>query len=176
MKSVSVWYLRTSWRSIRNRTSERSERVRFLIQSNVCVNTIQTHFPWCIMFIICILRFECLFNSGAPQLRKFRKPMNAKNFGLVRTSLPSVRPSPAHTYIRTQSHNANVPVFIWREVAWRDAFTTEMLKNTKCKVSLYVFAEYVLQMWKEEKEREKENKKRRRLSKVQRERERRIAS
>ena len=44
--------------------------------------------------------------------------MNAKNFGLVMTSLFPVR---------TQSHNANAPVFVWREVSWRDAFATEML-------------------------------------------------
>ena len=56
--------------------------------------------------------------------------MNAKNFGLVMTSLLSVH---------TQSHNANAPVFAWRDVAWRDAFATEMLKNTKYKANLYVF-------------------------------------
>lgn len=37
--------------SVRNRTRERSNRVRFLIQTNECVNTIQTHFPSCIVFI-----------------------------------------------------------------------------------------------------------------------------
>ena len=42
----------------------------------------------------------------------------------------SVRPT-----VRTQSHNADAPVFVWREVAWRDAFTTEMLMNTKYKVN-----------------------------------------
>ena len=45
--------------------------------------------------------------------------------------------------VRTQSHNAYAPVFVWREVAWRDVFTTEMLKNRKCKVNLYVFVGYV---------------------------------
>ena len=45
--------------------------------------------------------------------------------------------------VRTQSHNANAPVFVWREVAWRGAFTTEMLKNTKYKVNLYVFVGYI---------------------------------
>lgn len=43
----------------------------------------------------------------------------------------SVRPT-----VLTQSHSANAPVFVWREVAWREAFTTEMLKNTKYKVNL----------------------------------------
>ena len=44
--------------SVRNRTRERSKRVRFLIQTNECVNTIQTHIPYCIVFIICMLRFK----------------------------------------------------------------------------------------------------------------------
>ena len=77
--------------------------------------------------------------------------MNAKNFGLVMTSLPSVRR-------RTQSHNANAPVFVWREVAWRDAFTTQMLMNIKYKVNLYVFVGYVDKRGKKRK-REQENKK-----------------
>ena len=64
--------------------------------------------------------------------------MIAKNFGLVMKSLLSVRPS-----VRTQSLNASAPVLVWREVAWRDAFTTEMLKNTKYKVNLYAFVGYV---------------------------------
>ena len=93
--------------------------------------------------------------------------MNAKNFGLVMTSLvhPYDRPP-----VRTQSHNANAPVFVWREVAWRDAFTTEMLKNTKYKVNLYVFVGYVDKRGKERKKEKKKTEKQGRLSKVQRER------
>ena len=82
-----------------------------------------------------------------------------------------VRPS-----VRTQSHNANAPVFVWREVAWRDPFPTEMLKNIKCKVNLYVFVGYVDKRGKKRKREKKKTEKRRRLSKVQRERERQIAS
>ena len=37
--------------------------MRFLIQTNECVNTVRIHFPWCIMFIIYILRFKFLFND-----------------------------------------------------------------------------------------------------------------
>ena len=44
--------------SIRNRTSECNEWVRFLIQTNGCVNTIQTHFSYCIVFNICMLRLK----------------------------------------------------------------------------------------------------------------------
>ena len=75
---------------------------------------------------------------------------------------------------RTQSHNANAPVFVWREVAWRDAFTTEMLKNTKykAKVNLYFFVGYVDKRGKKRKKEKKKTEKRGRLSKVQRERER----
>ena len=97
--------------------------------------------------------------------------MNAKNFGLVMTSLVrpyAVRPS-------VQSHNANATVFVWREVAWRDAFTTEMLKSTKYKVNLYVFVGYVDKRGKKRKREKKKTEKRGRLSKVQRERERQIA-
>ena len=93
--------------------------------------------------------------------------MNAKNFDLVMTSL--VHPY-NHTPVRTQSHNANVPVFVWREVAWRDAFTTEMQKNTKYKVNLYVFVGYVDKRGKERKRVKKKTEKQGRLSKVQRER------
>ena len=78
--------------------------------------------------------------------------------------------------VRTQSHNADAPVFVWREVAWRDAFTTEMLKNTKYKVNLYVFVGYVDKRGKERKREKKKTEKRGQLSKAQRERERQIAS
>ena len=56
--------------------------------------------------------------------------MNSKNIGLVMTSLLSIRPR-ARTYVRTQSYKTNLPVFVWREVAWRDTFTTEMLMYAK---------------------------------------------
>ena len=60
---MCIRYLRTRWTSIGNRTSECSEQVRFLIQTSECVNTVHIHFPWCIMFIIYILRFKFLFND-----------------------------------------------------------------------------------------------------------------
>ena len=50
--------------------------------------------------------------------------MNAKNFGLVITSLLSAPLSVRTPSVRTQSLNANAPVFVWREVAWQDVFTT----------------------------------------------------
>ena len=73
-------------------------------------------------------------------------------------------------------HNANAAVFVWREVAWRDAFTTEMIKNKKYKDNLYVFVGYVDKRGKKRKREKKKLKKRRRIRKVHRERERRIAS
>ena len=41
-----------------------------------------------------------------------------------------------------QCHNANAPVFVRREVAQRDALrkATEMLKNTKYKVNIYMYS------------------------------------
>ena len=64
--------------------------------------------------------------------------MNAKNFGLVMTSL--VRPSVRRPYVRPYAiRNAKAPVFVLREVAWRDAFTTEMIKNTNTK-PIYMYS------------------------------------
>ena len=55
MESAGVRYLRTSCWRIRDRTSERSERVRFLIQKRVRKYRTK-HFPCGIVFIIYILR------------------------------------------------------------------------------------------------------------------------
>ena len=73
-----------------------------------------------------------------------------------------------------QSHNANAPVFVRREVAQRDAFKKQ--QNTKeHKIQsqyLYVFVGYVDKRGKKRKRERKKIKKR----KVQREKGRRIAS
>ena len=50
--------------SIRSQTCERCVRVRFVIQTNECTNSIRTHFSWCVMYIIGILRFKLLFNDN----------------------------------------------------------------------------------------------------------------
>ena len=122
-------------------------------------------------------------NSGAPRAegaralspiaKKQRESHECEKFWFgYDVTCPSVHRTP----VRKQSHNANAPVFVWREVAWRDVFTTEMLKNKKCKVNLYVFVGYVDKRAKERKREKKKTEKRRRLSKVQRERKRQIAS
>ena len=56
MESAGERYLRTSCWRIRNRTSERSERVRFLIQKQRVRKYCTKHFPCGIVFIIYILR------------------------------------------------------------------------------------------------------------------------
>ena len=56
MESAGVRYLRTSCWRIRNRTSEGSERVRFLIQKQRVRKYRTKHFPRGIVFIIYILR------------------------------------------------------------------------------------------------------------------------
>ena len=61
MECSGVRYLRTSCRRIRNRTSERSERVRFLIQKQRVRKYCTKHFTCGIVFIIYILRFKVLF-------------------------------------------------------------------------------------------------------------------
>lgn len=50
--------------SIRSQTCKRCVRVRFVIQTNECTNSIRTHFSWCVMYIIGILRFKLLFNDN----------------------------------------------------------------------------------------------------------------
>ena len=56
-----------------------------------------------------------------------------------------------------QSPNANVPVFVMREVAQRDALrkTTETL-NKKNGKSIFICIRWIFRTWKEEKEKEKE--------------------
>ena len=56
MESAGVRYLRTSCRRIRYRTSERSERVTFLIQKQRVRKYRTKHFPCGIVFIIYVLR------------------------------------------------------------------------------------------------------------------------
>ena len=56
MESAGVRYLRTSYWRIRNRTIERSERIRFLIQKQRVRKYRTKHFPCGIVFIIYILR------------------------------------------------------------------------------------------------------------------------
>ena len=56
MESAGVRYLRTRYFCIRNRTSERSERVRFLIRQQLVRKYRTKHFPCGIVFIIYILR------------------------------------------------------------------------------------------------------------------------
>ena len=38
-------------------------KVRFLIQTNECVNTVRIHFPWCFMLILYIMRSKFLFDD-----------------------------------------------------------------------------------------------------------------
>ena len=57
MESARVRYLRTSCWRIRKRTSERSERVSFLIQKQRVRKYRTKHFPCCNLFILYLLRF-----------------------------------------------------------------------------------------------------------------------
>ena len=56
IESAGVRYLRTSCWRIRNRTSERSEQVRFLIQKQRVRKYRTKHFPCGIVFILYVLR------------------------------------------------------------------------------------------------------------------------
>ena len=57
MESACLRDFHTSWWSIWNRTSERSERVRFLIQNQRVWKSRTKRFPCCNLFILYILRF-----------------------------------------------------------------------------------------------------------------------
>ena len=101
--------------------------------------------------------------------------MNAKNFGLVMTSLLSIRPS-----VRNVTMLMRLCLFggkLHGEIVWQDAFTTEMLKNKKKNIkTIYTYSLDVLtNVERRERDFKKKTKKRRRLSKVQRGRERGIA-
>ena len=73
MESAGVRYLRTSCSRIRNRTSERSERVRFLIQKQRVCKYRTKHFPCGIVFIIYILRHSSFWRPFFLNLSKMLK-------------------------------------------------------------------------------------------------------
>ena len=73
MESAGVWYLRTICCRIRNRTSERSERVRFLIQKQRVGKYRTKHFTCGIVFIIYILRHSSFWRPFILNLSKMLK-------------------------------------------------------------------------------------------------------
>ena len=73
MESAGALYLRTSCCRIRKRTTERNERVRFLIQNNECVNTRTKKFLFGIVFIIYILRQSPVWDLFIVSLSKMPK-------------------------------------------------------------------------------------------------------
>ena len=77
MESAGVLYLRTSCWRIRNRTSERSERVRFLIQKQRVRKYVQSTFH----VVLCLLytnwdihHFGGLFILNLSKMLKFAAP------------------------------------------------------------------------------------------------------
>ena len=103
-------------------------------------------------------------------LKKFGKLINEKNFALVMTSRPSARPS-----VRN-------PTMLMRPCLFCGKLHGEMrlqqksyrTQNTKS-IHMYLL-DMMTNVERRERERKRKQEKRRRLSKVQRERERRIAS
>ena len=82
MESAGVRYLRTSCWRIRNRTSERSERVRFLIQKQRVREYRSKHFPCGIVFIVYILdihHFGGLFILNLSKMLKFAATHSPQN-------------------------------------------------------------------------------------------------
>ena len=81
MESAGVRYLRTSCWRIRNRTSERSERVKFLIQKQRVRKYRTKHFPCGIVSIIYILRHSSFWRPFY-----FKSFKNAKKFAATTKS------------------------------------------------------------------------------------------
>ena len=81
MESARVRYFHTSWWGIWNRTSERSERVRFLILYQRVWKSCTKCFPCCNFFILYILRFSHLILLCEKVFWIFLRPITeAKRF------------------------------------------------------------------------------------------------
>ena len=83
--------------------------------------------------------------------------MNARNFGLIMTSLLSVRTPYVHPSVRNPTMLMRLCLFggkLHGEIVWQDAFTTEMLKNKNTK-TIYT---YLLDMLTNVERRERERK------------------
>ena len=87
MGRARVRDFRTSWWCIRNRTSERSERVTFL-RDNECENLVQAPWPWSNLFISYMLseHFFLLFRKTCLYLEKMTREF--KKQGASQTKFP----------------------------------------------------------------------------------------
>ena len=125
MESARVRDFHTSWWSIWYRTSERSERVRFLILHQRVWRSRTKRFPCCNLFILYILRFshpqKYILALDKFELRTTRVHQNYYLVKAVRQSDPRwPRKSP-------RKHNSLKPWFV---IGRNDFFTCEKLVSS----------------------------------------------
>ena len=126
MESAGVRYLRTSCWHIRNRTSERSERLKFLIQKQRVRKYRTKHFSCGIVFIIYILRYSSFFTFWRPFILNLSKMLKfaatTKSLRLVLFT-PSAVVSPALyrlLYRQWNKRNYCTPVPKCFSLFWRE--------------------------------------------------------
>ena len=119
MESALVRDFHTSCWSIWNRTSERSERVRFLILYQRVWKSRTKRFPCCNLFILYILRFSHL-QKYILALDKFKLRTNRKYY-LVRAARQNYPRWPRKS---PRNHNSLKPWFVNGQ---NDFFTCEKL-------------------------------------------------
>ena len=125
MKRARVRDFHTSWCGIWNRTSERSERVRFLILHQRVWKFPTKRFPCCNLFILYILRFSrpqkyilALYKFELRTTRVHRK------YYLVKAAWQSYPRRPRKS---PRKHNSLKPRFV---IGRNDFFTCEKLVST----------------------------------------------
>ena len=122
MESASVRDFHTSWSSIWNWTSERSERVRFLIYHQRVWKSRTKRFPCCNLFISYILRLSqpqiCILALDKFELRTTRVYRKYYLVKAARQRYPRwPRKSP-------RKHNSLKPWFV---IGWNEFFTCKKL-------------------------------------------------
>ena len=124
MESARVRDFHTIWCSIWNRTSERSERVRFLILHQRVWKSTTKHFPCCNLFISYILRFSrppiCIHILALDKFELRTTPVRRKYY-LVKAARQRYR-----RWLRKSPRKHN-SLTLWFVIGWNDFFTCEKL-------------------------------------------------
>ena len=151
MESARVRDFHTSWCSIWNRTSERSERVRFLILHQRVWKSSTKRFPCCNLFISYILRFSrpqiCILALDKFELRTTR--VRRKYFKISQSCPTKVPAMTAKKPAKTQFAEAVVCDWMKRFFhVWETRFASLIGRNkirnafshskTYVKISVYM--------------------------------------
>ena len=141
MESAGVWYLRTSCWHIRNRTSERSERLKFLIQKQRVRKYRTKHFSCGIVFIIYILRYSSFFTFWRPFYFKSFKNVKICRYNKKLTSrsvypFPLLFPRLSTVYFIDSETNETIALqfrnvfhFFGEKNSWSKTFHVECVRS-----------------------------------------------